>query len=447
MKFPWYFSIGLMLYLTFGAKIGFNYALAYALFSYLFLSLVDDFGKKIPVLKLIALLATVQWVIVTIAFNRAAKYNILPVPEEEYINFAVPGVFFFCLGLLVPVFRQKVSFDKFVDEIKNFLHYRPYLGIKLFIIGVVCSLLEDYIPGALAFVFVLLRDLMFIGGFYTLFSPIKNKIFVLGGVLLVTALAALQTGMFGTFVFWLAFSALIIALTIRLSYTMKLSLMVVAFLGISIVQSTKQYYRLITWRTDEGEAMSLVERAKLLQDIMQVVTPGDDQMLTLMGNIKLLERLNQGSINAAVLRHVPRKQQFVDGETILTAIPAVFVPRIVWPDKPVASSDLYTRFTGYPIAEGVSMSISPLGEGYVNFGKTGCYIYLFIYGFILNFAMALIFKIAWRHPTIILWIPLMFFMVVKVETQFLKVFNHLVKSSIFVWLVFSISRNFFKVRI
>jgi hypothetical protein len=148
-------------------------------------------------------------------------------------------------------------------------------------------------------------------------------------------------------------------------------------------------------------------------------------------------RLNQGWIIARVMNHMPAKQEFVRGETIENGIYAALLPRILAPNKAEAGGRAnFERFTGTELPETTSMDVSLVGEGYANFGKTGGVIFLLIMGAFYNLAIIKTISLAKLYPTILFWLPIIFFQVIKAETDFATVLNHFTKAVIVTFAVF-----------
>ena len=133
-------------------------------------------------------------------------------------------------------------------------------------------------------------------------------------------------------------------------------------------------------------------------------------------------RLNQGWLVAMTMKMVPDKHPFGNGGPLLDAVYASVIPRILWPDKPEAGGKAnLKRFWGFNLV-GWSTNIGTLGrEAYANFSIVrGGLFYLFFYGLFFNFILSRILKAADRRPTIILWLPFLFFSVINVETDLLS---------------------------
>ena len=93
------------------------------------------------------------------------------------------------------------------------------------------------------------------------------------------------------------------------------------------------------------------------------------------------------------------------------------------------------------------MGLGLIGEAYANFGISGGAFFMFIIGLFYNFFLSRIFKIGEKHPALIFFIPLLFLQVVKAETDFSVILNHLIKATIIVWFVFFSFNKFLKIKI
>ena len=149
-------------------------------------------------------------------------------------------------------------------------------------------------------------------------------------------------------------------------------------------------------------------------------------------------RINQGWLVAMTMKRVPAKFDFAYGETIWQSVAAAFLPRFIWPEKPNAGGKAnLKRFWGYDLV-GFSMNIGPFGEAYANFDVLGGIVYMFFYGLFFNFMLTSILKFAEKRPTIVLWLPFLFYYSITVETDLLTTMSSLVKGLIFMWIIFKI---------
>lgn len=96
-------------------------------------------------------------------------------------------------------------------------------------------------------------------------------------------------------------------------------------------------------------------------------------------------RLNQNALVGAAVHYLESgRQEYAGGETLVYALLA-FIPRAIWPDKPVTagSGNLVANYTGLRFEEGTSIGVGQVMEFYINFGQWGVVIgFLAIGGFI-----------------------------------------------------------------
>jgi hypothetical protein len=218
--------------------------------------------------------------------------------------------------------------------------------------------------------------------------------------------------------------------------------LVVALIGIYcilIIQSVKTEYRDKVWGASSGADPAYY--AQLVSE--KITSPG-----TIFDPTKsffLAVRLNQGWLIAKTMNNVPEKHDFAYGETIWQSVAAAIVPRFLWPDKPEAGGKAnLKRFWGFTLT-GFSMNIGPFGEGYANFDVGGGIVFMFFYGLFFNLMLSLVVRLAEKRPTIILWVPFLFFYAVSIETDLLTTMGSLVKGLFFTWIIFRAFRIAFRI--
>ena len=97
----------------------------------------------------------------------------------------------------------------------------------------------------------------------------------------------------------------------------------------------------------------------------------------------LVERISYVTFFSLVLERVPDREPHAGGELLQSALQNAFVPRLLFPDKPVLPSDSYytRRFAGIAVAEGAtSVSIGYMAEFYADWGLTGMFLSVLLYG-------------------------------------------------------------------
>ena len=396
---------------------------------------VTDLGRRIEIRDLIAALALTQWII-----GPVLAYNVLPydelyymaVDEATYMSYVVPACAALLLGLYFPFTDERIINEDDINQIKEFLKDKKYLGFLIAGGGLFAAWAGSFLPPSLRFLFFLLSGMQFVGVYIILLTDSKLKWPAFALVIGMVTLQSVRMGMFGELVLWFMFSILIIAFVYKINLGFKVLILSVGLLVILLIQSIKEEYRMATWY-----AVSEQSNVEIFQDIvfLRLTNPGmlfETAVLQNMG-----ARLNQGWIIARVLNHMPENQEFVRGETIEDGIFAALVPRILVPDKAMAGGRAnFERFTGTELPDTTSMDISLVGEGYANYGKFGGVIFLLVIGIFYNLAIIKTVSLAKKYPTIILWLPIIFFQVIKAETDFATVLNHFTKAVMVTFAVF-----------
>jgi len=426
--------------------------LSIGFFIYFFLEFLDNLSKKIVILDISVLMALFTCLIMPIIFyhyytmdNRLARLWVkyMPVPSDVYFSFALPAVLSMTLGMRIPLGGKKAKMQsvEYMNNVKKYLQGHSNLGLILISVGVVSGLLDFLSPGSLKYFFYLLDHLTFVGVFYVIYSPSKRKTWIVIGVILLMIGQAIITGMFGELIFMLACSLVLILLGKKITFQRKLSYAIAGIVLIVVIQSVKIDYRQRSWL--EGAGADPLYFAELISDRI-----GDPStMLEENSMFKASVRMNQGWLVAVTMYRVPSHYPFAYGETIGQSIAASIVPRFLWPDKPEAGGKLnLKRFWGYNLI-GFSMNIGPLGEAYGNFDVVGGIIYMFFYGLFFNFVLYKTLKISEKRPTLILWVPFLFFYAIGVETDLLTTMGSLIKTGFFTWIIFKFFHIAFRIDI
>jgi hypothetical protein len=423
--------------------------LSVCIFIYFLLDFLENLGKKIVILELTNIMASLTCLLMPVVFyhqytieNNLARLWVkyMPVNSEDYFSFMVPAVISLAAGLRIPLTKVKVNKNPkiYMDNVRKILQSKPNLGLSLIAVGVASGLLDAISPASLQQFFYYLDHLTFVGVFYVIYSPNKHKKYIVPGVILLMIGQSLITGMFGDFIFILACALVLILLGISISFQKKLLTAVAGIFLIMVMQSVKGDYRQKTWREVGGA--DPVYYAQLVAE--KITDPAS--MIEPNRLFYTSVRMNQGWLVAMTMKRVPEKFDFAYGETIWQSVAAAIVPRFLWRDKPEAGGKAnLKRFWGYDLV-GFSMNIGPFGEAYANFDVLGGIIYMFFYGLLFNFLLTRVLKFAEKRPTIVLWLPFLFFYSIGVETDLLSTMGFLMKGLFFTWLIFRAFRITFR---
>ncbi|HAN78508.1 MAG TPA: hypothetical protein DCQ31_12460 [Bacteroidales bacterium] len=416
------------------------------LFMFFAFRFYHNIGKAIEIRDIMALIAIMQWIIgpiLTYTFYPDNKFYYMSVEQEIYMRFTFWATFGFVFGLYLPFWKSKMSAEFIITQVKATISQHPFLDILLIIAGMFFYLIEKVSPGGLKFFFVLLGGMRFIGLYFLLVGNRKNKIIWLALVLGWLLISAISQGMFHDLILWISFLIMITALIVQYTQRQKALIFITFIFSILIIQTIKHEFRSESSTvTDTGSKATIF--LKLTRD--KLTNP--ENILSDNYLDASINRLNQGWIVSRIMAWTPNFEPFADGETIWRGLESALLPRFLAPDKEIAGGRTYfKRFTGRNINASTSMGLSPLGEAYANFGINGGILFMLLLGLFYNYYLYQVFRLTEFYPTLIIWIPLLFLQVIKAETDFAVVINHLSKASITVWIIFFGFRKFLGIKL
>ncbi len=96
-------------------------------------------------------------------------------------------------------------------------------------------------------------------------------------------------------------------------------------------------------------------------------------------------RLDAIGISSVIIRDTPSVSPFQNGRT-LALIPIAFIPRILWPGKPIIPIGAWISqtYTPYGYLTDTNLAATWIGEFYLNFGLLGVAVGMFVMGLILR---------------------------------------------------------------
>ncbi len=385
-------------------------------------------GKRIPIIELMTALAALQWILGPYIEYRNTydhyRYHMW-VPENEYMAFVVPAVLAFWLG--ANMIKPRIQLEDIKTQVLSILDEHPYFPYILIALGAFLPYLSGFFPPSLGFVFFLLSTLKYIGAIYLIHSEHRLRWWIFFGVLLFTMLTAIGAGMFHDVLLWGMLLFTFLAKEWNLGLSTKIIAAVLGLVFAMTIQTVKYPYREMTWNGGyEGNKTALfLKLAANAWSSGSIFTPGH--------GVHMNVRLNQGWIISAIMHNVPASVPYAKGATIRDGIMNSVVPRILNPNKLRAGGrENFRRFTGLSIRDDTSMGISIAGEGWANYGWSGGIIFMFLWGAFINWFWRMLERWSKYFPTLLIWSPMLFLQVVKAETEFGIVLNHLIKASIVV---------------
>lgn len=418
-------------------------------------SILDKLGKGIVLRELMSFHACILCLIMPLIGYTWYGYDnymarlwvkYMAVPKDIYFSFALPAISGFITILCLPFYKKGLTdstsyLAPFMNRAKFILQKNKKIGLYIMLMGLFSTLIAPFTPEALRYFVSLFYFGSFAGFLYVYYCPaFRYKKTVLILFTTIVAASALQTGLFTVVAYMGITMFSFIFLGRRITLGRKLLLFTICVLFLVILQFTKIAYRKSTWANNfEGNKTTLF----LTMFVENIQSPSKLLDPTLFFPIYV--RANQGFNVSLVMNQFPRIKKFDNGQNLLLSLQAAFVPRILWPDKPKAGGEYnMAYYTGIKLRGLWSTNVGPLGEAYGSFGVTGGIIYMILLGALIRFAYSKVFKISRSIPFLLFWIPLLFYQITySMETDTLQILNSLVKSSIFIWLLYKAKPEWF----
>lgn len=409
--------------------------------AYYFMRLLIEAGQDLPIESLILVLAALQWIVGPMfdywGFSHHFKFHMY-IAEEDYMFLAVPSVILLSVGLYILRPSRRIAFIQgYAGVTRDIVSRSRRLPLYLIGVGVVFSYMAGNVPDWLDFPVYIFSNIKYIGLIYLLFSEqqkVKKAPLIIAFCL--TFMSSLQSAMFHDMLLWSAFVGMYAAYVLKPSMKQKIVLIILAVSFVSVLQIAKDEYRTMLEEQEGGLGLFM---AAVDNRLLEERTPSDDNVE------RLVIRFNQGWIISRIMQVVPTFVPYADGETVVTAIKAAILPRLLFPDKPIAGGVVnFEKYTGFELQSGTSMGISLLGEGYVNFGAEGAWVFMLVFGLLASLVIQGLFRLTQTYPTIWLWLPLVMLHFVKAETELLVQLNFLTKSIATVLFFIWFNRKFLK---
>lgn len=412
---------------------------------YCFGELVLALGKVVPVKEVTAFLMVTQLLMAPyLDYTLLApnKLSMMGVNRETYFSFALPAVLAFIIGMRIKFKRSKILQGE-LEFSKVDLKMNGKIGVSLIIIGYVFLLLQSVLvfPG-LEFLIVVLTLLRFVGIFYLMFSDNSlSKILILA-VIVPATISTVRGSVFIDLIIWLFYIFALAAIKYKLKTRTTLIIVVSSMLFLMILQSVKVDYRNIEW--SKNRVTRKITGVDLFVDIFSESVQTIDKNSLWVMQSKFINRLNQGFIVSYVLRKDIVTNTGQTNSYFSKELLGILLPRFIYSDKAtVGDNKKFRILTGIPLATTVSMNVGILGDGYGNFGYTGGILFCFGFGLFLNLVMGYCFILSRRIKTLLFWMPLILFYVMRAGNEFYIITNWTVKVALVVVVYYYISKRIF----
>jgi hypothetical protein len=344
----------------------------------------------------------------------------MPIPQEQLFDYIIPALLFLFTGIII--FNKDVPLSYYLRKIDRVKAQQ--LGHLLLFISYFFDILPFLGVSGISSIISFTHYLKFIGAMCYVFAPSTFNYILLGLSYLMLAREAIANSVFLDFFMWSTYLFFIVSLRYDFSLSKRLSFIFIAAPVLIFIQSIKSEYREATWSGKRETGLDLItELSEKKQE------QNDAGFAESEGVVRTVGRLNQGWHLGKVLKWVPKQQPFSYGEDMLGDIKGSILPRVFFPDKKrIGSQEKFRLYTGHKLKRRTSMTIGVLGDFYVNFGKFGSFIGLFIFGALISRLFYLfVIRYVLRDPISIVWIPFLFSYLVTANNDFYIVFNNLLK--------------------
>ncbi len=403
------------------------------IFFFSLMHLFDSFGEKLPLRILFLFFMSFQ-----LLFTGYLAYFVYPeyqyyrmsVEPHEYFTYTIAAIGSFAIGLYWREKKNQHLEAVNITDVRAMAQSNPGIAYFFLSIGILASF-ADYIFTGLSVGFVLyaLSLLKFVGLFLIILGSIELKKWLTIAIYSSIIITSFQEAMFHDLIIWSLFLFSVYSLKYQPSFSRKASIFITGVIIVLFIQVIKGTYR-----------ENLKESEASLDTVINTTGEVQEQSggIFTIGNIApQISRFNQGWIITRVLDNVPENEPFAEGETIKLYLEAAFLPRVWAPDKLQAGDkEIFSRYTGQRIFEGTSMALSSVGDAYINFGKIGGCVFLFVYGLLISLLMNFLSKKTKEYPFLPLFALVIFAYAVRIECEMQTVMGHIVKSCIILWVIF-----------
>lgn len=391
-----------------------------------------------------AALSFMQWLFGAVMYfskfnpGQALEVSKMQLNAEDYFDFAIPATFAFTIGLTAINFSSK-QFLILRDNVQS--TSSGDRSALLLLIGFLSQILSPFAPLILKLPLYFLSIFGWAGVTRVIFIPEKKRrdVFLAALFVLFIIYKALVSSMFSDLVIGLGLLVLFSFFHFRTTVAKKMVLILSGLLIVTVIQVVKPYLRLMTLKqgVSTSEAISRISDSELVsKDYVQ-----SDRFVSYS-----ISRFNQASIITWVMKHTPRNEPHTHGTTVFNAIAGSFIPRAIWPNKPLSGVAMYLQYTGLDF-EGASYGVSQLGEGYINFGKKWTWLFMLALGLFYSGFLKICLNYSRTHPEFFFYLPAIFLHTIKVETDINRSLGFMLRFVVFLFVLNAVMKFFFGKRL
>lgn len=415
----------------------------FSFFVFLFFVVIifQKINDIIPIREVFCALMALQMLVgPALAYNGFEDYLGLykmKVDEDYYYGYVFPAVISFIAGL--HFFRKSADLTININNIVIQTSRNKRMPVILIIAGFLASFLQGFFPSEIKFFFYLMSALKYIGLFLLLLSNRKLNIKWLVVIYGSIVVSSFSQAMFHDLMIWSAFLGFIFALKYKPSTMIKIAGIAGFVLFAVFIQTIKSTLRKSLWAEDQQLSFNLIEK-------VSETSVNENQGLFSKENLAPnITRINQGHIISSILQRVPNFEAHTHGNLLRLYIEAALLPRFVAPNKIQAGNkELFNKYSGFSLQGNTSMGLSSVGDGYIEFGQFGGWIFMFVYGLMFSYALRRINQIARSYPILPLFAFIIFLYPIRPDCETQTILGHFFKSMFFTWLVLQSFKKTFR---
>ncbi|MES2628589.1 MAG: hypothetical protein V4616_06430 [Bacteroidota bacterium] len=412
---------------------------SFYLFIHSMSNIVVKTNTELPIRDLFGAFFCLQYLIgPALVYGVFADYQLetykMKLTSDEYFSFTLPAILLFHIGLWIGEGKKGLVID--LEKVQNGLARVEKWAYSFLIIGFVASLATPFFPTSLGFVFYLLGGVKYCAVFMLMLGrskvPKTVLVLVFGGLLL----SAFTQVMFHDLLTWVLFLAIFAAVRYKFAFSTKLLGLSIFIVLVLFLQLVKIFLRQEIWKNNKEFS------TEVLIDVTATASAEKKGIFSKESIAPNLVRINQGWIVTNVMTNVPRKVPHTNGDLMYMYFEAALLPRFIAPDKLRAGDpEIFIKYSGHMIDKGTSMGLSPMADGYVDFGWNGGIIFLGVYGLAYGLALRYYRRLSDKNALWLIFIPLIFIYPIRPDCETQTSFGHFVKASFLLWLLFTL---FFK---
>ena len=374
----------------------------------------------------LATIACIQWILAPWAAYHLPHVLPMATTASDYFGFAVPATFALVAGVYLPLRRRgRYQLDRHFGTIAAPPVFRLTCEVMVFGGLFVRIVMPALLPSSLRYAAMLFGALSLVGAFGLMLVRASGwglRVALALGVQLAYAAA---DGVFHEALLWVLYFGLMLTYRFRLRARTLLLTAVSAVIALLTLNGFKADYRQMIETEQLSTSDKLQLAARSFYDLLS--RPGD--VFSVTNRDFNISRVNQGWVISRILVWVPNAEPFAGGETIVQAVRAAVLPRVLDSDKVSAGGRDYTpRFTGMELVKGTSINLSIAGEMYANFGRTGAWLGVFVYGLWIGFVFRFFVQWSRQSPLLWAWVPYVMLWTVTAESGLAETLNQVTKS-------------------